>query len=36
VQLHQWLEAQFAEKKTEPNLGLGTTPRDSSYQPEIR
>ena len=22
-QLHQWLEAQFAEKKTEPNSGLG-------------
>ena len=22
-QLHQWLEAQFAERKTEPNSGLG-------------
>jgi hypothetical protein len=22
-QLHRWLEAQFAEKKTEPNSGLG-------------
>ena len=22
-QLHAWLEAQFAEKKTEPNSGLG-------------
>ena len=21
--LHQWLEAQFAEQKTEPNSGLG-------------
>ena len=22
-QLHEWMEAQFAEKKTEPNSGLG-------------
>jgi len=22
-QLHRWLEAQFAERKTEPNSGLG-------------
>ena len=22
-QLHHWLEAQFAERKTEPNSGLG-------------